>query len=162
RWPTPPRPSRALVTATGRLLGKPRAAVVVTAFASLAAVVALRAVAHDPFEYDFRRLRSQRSAQSGAGRLYSRVGKLFSSDNIAPIAVALVDRADDAPAFRERLWARDRKEGGAGRLLLAEVAIAQQLLPSDQPEKLALLERLRHRLDDAALAQLDPADRREL
>jgi predicted RND superfamily exporter protein len=162
RWPTPRRPSRVLVKGIVVVLARPGAAVAVTLIASIAAVLALKAIAHDPFEYDFRRLRNQRSAESGAGRLYSRVGKLFPSDNVAPIAVALVERAEDAVAFREALLARDRRDGGAGGPLLADVAIAQRLLPTDQPEKLALLERLRRRLDDPTLAARDPDDRREL
>src|SRR5262249_39068398 len=73
---------------------------------SLLAAWAVAPLLRNPFEYDFSKLRNQQSRRHGAGDLYVRVGRIFPQD-LAPVGIALLPTADDAPAFRDALLVKD-------------------------------------------------------
>jgi hypothetical protein len=183
-----PRSDGALGRAAAWLLGRASWSMGLSALVTVVALACLAPVVRQPFEYDFRNLRNQRSEHHGVGELFSRVGKIFPSDNISPIAVALVPTAAEAPAYRRALLERDCAEGerlhgtplgrdpvrlalacaarvAAGQPtggILDDVKIADAVLPSDQRDKLRLIERLERKLDDPGLSLLPGEDRRQL
>ncbi|HSY41252.1 MAG TPA: MMPL family transporter, partial [Polyangia bacterium] len=140
-----------------------------------------------PFEYDFSKLRNQQSRRHGAGDLYVRVGRIFPQD-LAPVGIALLPRADDAAAFRDALLVKDCVAGlrnaGDPRAadpeelrtlcqrrvvageptggLLSSVATAQASLPKDQEAKLAVIADLRRQLADPTFELLDAAQKQEI
>ncbi|HVV52404.1 MAG TPA: MMPL family transporter [Polyangia bacterium] len=144
-----PRGRLRLATA---ILGHRRALLAAAGALSVAAAALLAPVARHPFEYDFSKLRNQQSRRRGAGDLYVRVGRIFPQD-LAPVGIALLPRADDAPLYHDALLGKDGR-APAGRLLSA-VATASSYLPRDQAAKLAVIADLRRRLADPALGRLD-------
>jgi uncharacterized protein len=129
----------------------PRACIAVFALLTAASVVPLHRYLRDPFEYDFRNLRSRRSIEHGAESLAPRVDPIFGL-TLTP-SVVLVDRRADAPLARAAILARDR---ASGRPLLGDVTTLDDFLPGDaatQKQKLAVLADLR------ALADADDPDR---
>lgn len=130
---------------------------VVLALVSLFLVT--RAVAADPLEYDFRRLKSAREGGSVARQINRRVMDITrSTDGGNSIAVVLDDRAQVLPLEQE-LEARSR-EAGEDRLW-ADARTVFDLLPEEQEEKLPILAELRElavqyepHLDERQLAEL--------
>jgi uncharacterized protein len=154
---------------------------------SLLALAAVAPVIRSPFEYDFSKLRNQRSRKHGAGDLYVRVGAIFPQD-LAPIAVALLPSADDAPAYRTALLVKDCAEGmthardpraadpgalatecarrvAAGEPtggFLSAVATAYEYLPKDQDAKLAVIAEIRKQISDPTMNLLSAEERKQL
>jgi uncharacterized protein len=148
---------------------------------------AIAPLVRSPFEYDFSKLRNQNSRRHGAGDLSVRVGRIFPQD-LAPVGIALLPAADDAPAFRDALLAKDCASGlthahdpnagdpaklaalCAGRVaagqptggLLSSVSSAYAALPKDQEAKLAVVADLRRRLADPAFQLLDADQKKEI
>jgi uncharacterized protein len=169
------------------VLDRRRGLLAVAAAISLLAVWAVAPVVRSPFEYDFSKLRNQRSRKQGAGDLYVRVGAIFPQD-LAPIAVALLPNASDAPAYRTALLDKDCAEGMTHAkdpraadpgLLAAEcarrvaggeptggflsaVSTASGYLPKDQDAKLAVIARIRGWLSDPAMTLLSADERAQL
>jgi hypothetical protein len=169
------------------LLRRRRASVAVGVVLTLIAIVAVVGVAGDPFDQDFRKLRNQSSVKGGPGELYSRVGAVF-GDDIDPIGVALLTRAEDAPAFRVAVLERDCRVGerrartplsrdehaldaeclrrvAAGEPtggLVTDVRSADRLLPDKQDEKLALVKHLQKLLHDPSIQLLDEEERKQV
>ncbi|MBS1122062.1 MAG: putative rane protein [Deltaproteobacteria bacterium] len=133
-----------------RVFGFRRPAVVcaVAGLLSIGAViVTCRYVANDPFEYDMTKLRSH-APDAIESRRWLRVSDETFGHGLAGLAgqtfIAL-DRADQVPAVVEALHAltaRDPIVGPVGSIL--------DVVPSDQPRKIALLAELRTQLDEAA------------
>jgi predicted RND superfamily exporter protein len=154
---------------------------------SLLAAWSMAPLVRNPFEYDFSKLRNQRSRKHGAGDLYVRVGAIFPQD-LAPIAIALLPSAADAPAYRSALLTKDCIEGlthardpraADPAALLAEctrrvaareptggflsaVATAYEVLPKEQDAKLEVIADIRKRLADPAIALLSADERKQL
>jgi hypothetical protein len=154
---------------------------------SLLALWKVAPVLRSPFEYDFSKLRNQRSRKHGAGDLYVRVGAIFPQD-LAPIAVALLPTAADAPAYRTALLTKDCSESlthagdpraaDSGTLrtectrrvasgqptggFLSAVATAYEYLPKDQDAKLVVIDDIRKRLSDSAIELVSPEERKLL
>jgi hypothetical protein len=140
-----------------------------------------------PFEYDFSKLRNQHSRKHGAGDLYVRVGRIFPQD-LAPVGIAMVPTAADAPAYRKALLEKDCADGltrahdpraaapsalaaecarrvAAGEPtggLLSAVATANDYLPKDQDAKLEVLADVRRRLDDPNMELLSADERKQV
>jgi uncharacterized protein len=189
----PGRPPRAAATdglltrGAGWVLRRRRPLVAMATGMSLLALWFVAPVLRSPFEYDFSRLRNQRSRKHGAGDLYVRVGAIFPQD-LAPIAIALLPSPDDAPAYRKALLEKDCAEGlthardshaadsatlaaecarrvAAGEPtggFLMSVSTAYEYLPKDQDAKLAIIAQIRRRLSDSTLALLSADDRKQL
>jgi predicted RND superfamily exporter protein len=128
------------------VFGAPRAVVVVAILLSLGSIGATAlAIARDPLEYDFRNLRSVRQTSSRASEGNARVGQIVGRGASGDAIYVLVRHRADAPRFRaeiERL--RDREHAPFGR-----VSSIDDLLPSEQPEKIALLSEIRSLLQNA-------------
>ena len=177
----------ALTRVAGGLLRRRNLLMGIAAAVTLIAAGSLAGVIRSPFEYDFSKLRNQSSRRHGAGDLYVRVGRIFPQD-IAPVGVALLPRFEDAAAYRRALLERDcadaltRAEdpraaspatlarecarrvsaGEATGGLMSAVATANDYLPRDQEEKLAVIARLRQRLRDPSFDLLSADEKRQV
>ncbi len=169
------------------IIAHPRAMLAAVGVLTLLAAWSIAPLVRSPFEYDFSKLRNQQSRKHGAGDLYVRVGRIFPQD-LAPVGIALVPRADDASAFRDALLVKDCVAGlrhardpraaepetlrtlCEGRVaageptggLLSSVATAQASLPKDQEAKLEVIADLRRQLADPAFELLDAAQKKQL
>jgi predicted RND superfamily exporter protein len=182
-----PLPIQGAVRVSGWLLARPRPVLGLAGVLTLIALGALSTVVRNPVEYDFSKLRNQRSRKGGVGELYGRVGGIFPQD-LAPIGVALMPSAGDASAFRQALLVKDCADGltrardpiaaDAGRLaaecarrvaggeptggLFSAAATAEDGLPRDQDAKLAVLADIRRWLRDPGFEALSPDDRKQI
>ena len=172
-----------LTAAAGALLRNPRSFLALTVATTVLAVWSLYPVLKSPFEYDFSKLRNQRSRQQGAGDLYVRVGRIFPQD-LAPVGIAILPRAEDAPTYHDALLIKDcvdalarsgQDTAGPGAAhercsarvakgeptggLLAAVATVFDFLPRDQTAKLPLIAHIRRQLDDPVIQSLPDMDK---
>jgi predicted RND superfamily exporter protein len=129
--------------------------------ACLLVLVAAVPVVHyveDPLEWNFMNLRSK---ETHAQRLWGLMYRLGMGDvgagQIATDGVILVDRPDQADAVAEALWAQDVAKGKDH--ILKEVRTIRSVLPDQQPEKLAVLARMRQKID-RTLHLLSPDERK--
>ncbi|HEY0190244.1 MAG TPA: MMPL family transporter, partial [Kofleriaceae bacterium] len=137
---------------------------VVCGVAAVAAIVAgalaTRYVLHDPFEYDIKRLRSE-----GDDAVTARKWMSVSDDNfgrgIAGRTYIAADRLDQIPLIVNALRAFDANVPPE-RQTIGAVASILDVVPDHQPEKLAILARIRALLDDDALDALSDRERAEL
>ena len=178
---------RTRIRIAAAIIAHPRAMLAAVGVLTLLAAWSIAPLVRSPFEYDFSKLRNQQSRKHGAGDLYVRVGRIFPQD-LAPVGIALIPRAEDAAAFRDALLVKDcvaglRNAGDpraadpgrarslcAGKVaagdptggLLSSVATAQASLPKDQEAKLAVIADLRRRLADPAFELLDAGRKKEI
>jgi predicted RND superfamily exporter protein len=130
------------------------AAVVVAASA-----ITWRYVANDPFEYDLAHIRSV-APDAVEARGWMKVADREFGRGLWTRTYVLVDDARQAPDVVAALAAsRETPDGKAS--LGAPLSIID-IVPPDQPKKLAVLAEIRHLLDDPGLEQLDEAERAEL
>ena len=179
--------SGALTKVAAALLARRRTLAIIVACVTALAAWRLVPLLRSPFEYDFSKLRNQRSRTQGAGDLYVRVGHIFPQD-LAPVGIAILPRAVDAPAYREALLTKDCADGltrggdararDPGRLaaecrrrvvageatggLLSSVVTAYGFLPKDQDAKLAVLTSIRATLGSQTMTLLSPEDRADV
>lgn len=156
---------RAVIALVMRAPGRILAVMLALTVGSVAAIA--WAVAHDPLEYDFSKLRSVREDASRAEALNKRVAVMVGRAGTGNAILVLAPRREDVPHLRaqlERLGAR----GQVGR-----VRSIDDLLPADQDAKLPLLREIRALMLDARRfageaqrsridAHLPPADLRPL
>jgi predicted RND superfamily exporter protein len=136
----------------------PRSCLLVFGLLTIVSIVPLKRYLHDPFEYDFLKLRNRRSLESGAARLAERVDPIFGR-TLTP-AVILADTRAHTDEIRRKVLQRDRSLPGAQ--LIGQVTTLEDFLPGDsatQLAKLRVLDELR-RLTDSRAAQLADADTR--
>ena len=116
----------------------PRAVVAVSILLSLlSAGLVTYAVIQDPFEYDFRNLRSVREEGNSEARLVQwRVNDILPSHEQGRGIAILVDSLEDVPAIEEQLDAMPPSIHGGHHSLL-------DLLPQNPTEKLPLLAEIR-------------------
>jgi hypothetical protein len=169
------------------LLGRRRPLIGVVGLMTVIALGLMAPLLKSPFEYDFSKLRNQHSRKHGAGDLYVRVGRIFPQD-LAPVGIAMVPTAADAPAYRKALLEKDCADGltrahdpraadpralaaecarrvAAGEPtggLLSAVATADDYLPKDQDAKLEVLADVRKRLDDPNMELLSADERKQV
>lgn len=117
-----------------------------------------RAVASDPFEYDFRNLKSVREGSTQARLINDRAGKISSGAQRGDGIAIVVDRVEDAVRLREELEQRAADEDAPW----GDVHSIQSLLPEDQEEKIPILADIRKLLldsrkyaDEEALKEID-------
>ncbi len=153
--------ARAFSSATNwiadRVLATPKMLLGLGAVLTVVSAVALTRYAHDPFEYDFRRLGNQSAARAQAESLSRKVDPIFGRA-LSP-GVVLLDDASDAPAVKQALRARDPE-----RAVISKITTIDDLLPGDaatQAAKLDLLAKIR-RLVDRNLGLLDGEQRARL
>jgi predicted RND superfamily exporter protein len=109
-----------------------------------------------PFEKDFSRLRSTVALEGGAAAWEAKVDRIFQR-YLSP-QVILADRTEDVPAIVAALEAIIR-EGGENSPI-ADVSAVSTLVPDRQPEKIAVLSRIRALLSDRLLAALGERERK--
>ncbi len=154
-----PRPEPAI----GRVLGwlaprRPRvlvaAMVVVTAVAGIAAV---RYLANDPFESDFRNLRSSSPAIDAENHWMETVDHGF-GQGISGGFVIAVNRRDQVKPLVDTLRAHDAGKPDKAKLF-SRISSLEDLAPSDRPARLVIIDELARMLTDDKLEQLEPEDR---
>jgi predicted RND superfamily exporter protein len=126
-------------------------AVAVTALALWKAPAFLR----DPWEYDFDRLGSRGSKQTGAGEWSNKADQVFGGRMNVAGALTLADTPEQVPLLKAQIIRNDEADP-QGRLI-ADVASAYDLLPGtpdEQKAKLAVLDRIRDRLTPAVIDAL--------
>lgn len=134
----------------------------VLAAVAVTAVAAFRipSFVRDPWEYDFHRLGSRGSQQSGAGGWSNKADTVFGGKMNVAGALMLADTPEQVPLLKGQILANDAADP-QGRLI-ADVATIYDVMPGDafqQQKKLETLARIRDRLDDAVLESI-PADER--
>jgi predicted RND superfamily exporter protein len=129
---------------------------------TLAAGLLLPRYLRDPFEYNFRNLRSARSESNrGEGRWEKSNREVF-GESLTPI-VFLTDRVEQIEQTRRALRAADERVGG-GPLIDRMVALAD-FVPGtavEQEQKIAVLEEIRRLGRDPSFELLDEDERARL
>lgn len=136
----------------------PRSVVVVSVILSiLSAVLVTYRVLQDPFEYDFRNLRSVREEGHSEARLVQwRVNEIVASHEQGRGIAVLLDSVEDVPIIEEQLDAMPPSIHGGYHSAL-------ELLPPDASEKVPLLQEIRelaldmrkHVEDEETLRKID-------
>jgi predicted RND superfamily exporter protein len=136
----------------------PRTLLLIAGAMTVAALAILPRRWADPFEYDFRRLRSARSqSTAGEGRWQDANEELFGRV-LNPIILLAPNEADVEAAAAAALQ-RDR---AAPPFYIDRVITAADLVPgseSEQREKVAILGQIRHLANDPAFDLLDANER---
>lgn len=156
------RPRPAAAPWLGKLL--PRRLDVV-AFATLAvtavaAVITARFLAGEPFETNFRNLRSHSPAIAKAQHWMTTIDKAFGQGLDSGFVIALASR-DETPIIEAKLRAVDQGKAPKDRLF-ADVVSLDDLRGGDQAAKLAVLAQIRELLSSKDIDALDDAQRAEL
>ena len=130
-----------------------------TLLVTVVAAVGFGHFLHDPFEYDFRRLRADTGAtslrQAADGNLLGTFGHWY-----GPVPL-LADRMDQVPLIPAAVRQQDSKDSPR----IGHVVTIYDVLPGTsaaQQEKLKVLGEIRALLRDPAIALLPDAQRREL
>ena len=136
----------------------PRGVVAVSlALSLLSAVLVTYAIIQDPFEYDFRNLRSVREEGHSEARLVQwRVNDILASHEQGRGIAVLLDSVDDVPVIEEQLDAMPSSIHGGHHSVL-------EFLPQEAAEKLPLLREIRelsidmreHIEDEETLQKID-------
>jgi len=112
-----------------------------------------------PLEVNFRNLRSSSAEIREARQWLAKIDRAFGRGISGGFVIALPDR-DVTQKVAARLRAADEGKPDKERLF-ARTTTLDDLLPTDQPEKLALLRDIRRLLDDRAIRELADDDRQE-
>lgn len=144
-----------------RLLPNNLTAVAIVTFALtlVAGVIAARFLAGDPFENNFRNLRSRSAKIEEEQRWMGEVDRAFGHGIDAAFVIA-VERRDAVLPIKARLRAADAGKRDADKLF-ARLASLDDLLPDEQPAKLAVLAEIRTLLSSKDVDALADADRAE-
>lgn len=147
---------RAPFTFLGRLAARRSTALGLLSVAlCLASAVPLYGYLRDPLEWDLRKLRSSDPAQQKKWDKMYRVGiGGIVAGYISTDGILLVDRPEQADPVAAAL--RQKDEGRAVRLI-KEVRTLNSVLPKEQEQKLAILKRIRARLDQVTPSALRQA-----
>ena len=154
-----PRPEPPLGRWLSRLLPRRLGPVVAVGLGLtlVAGVGTYRFLSDDPYEANFKNLRSESPELLEERRWMHAVDQGFGQGISGGFVIAVRERAQ-AQALLLRLRALDEGKPERERLF-SRVNGLDDALPSDQLEKLALLTKLRALLNDEALANLNPQDR---
>ena len=136
--------------------GRVVAATVVVA--ALCGVVTYRYIAADPFEYDIKNLRSDGRDAREARRWMSRSDQTFGRGITGETYIAV----DSQGEVDEVIAALGRAEHPGESPTIGRVRSIRDVVPAEQPAKLAVLSEIRTLLDDDALEALDDDVRAEL
>jgi predicted RND superfamily exporter protein len=144
------------------VLARPRALLVAGAALVAAAVIPIARIARDPYEYNLRRLRNERTATAGAGALMERLKAAFAR-GFTP-TLAIVPKPEDAAAVAKALRERDaaRAAGSPDALLVGEVHWLDELVPPDQDAKMEELHALRKVLTGSLMESLEDEDKKKI
>ncbi len=150
----------------GRWLGKllPRrldvVAIVTLAVTVIAGVITVRFLTGDPFETNFRNLRSHSAGIVEAQKWMTVVDQSFGQGLDSGFAI-VVPRRGDTAAIEAKLRAADAGQPARARLFDRLVSL-DDLVPKDQDKKLAVLAQIRTLLSGKDIDQLDDQERADL
>ena len=136
----------------------PLGRIIVMLVVTLAAGAATwRYLGGDPFESDFRNLRSSSAAISSEDHWMDVVDHGFGQGISGGFVITVESREEAAPLVA-RLRALD---DGVPKYkkLFSRISSLDDIVPADQPARIAVLAELRDMLSDAAIDELDPEDR---
>ena len=154
-----PRKEPAIGRWLARLLPRNLTAVAVVAVAvtAIAGAITARYISDDPFESNFRNLRSRSAGITEERRWMHAIDMAFGEGIDAGFVIALSRREDVTP-LKRKLRASD--VGKSDRdVLFDKLASLDDLLPADQPAKLAILAEIRKTLSSPDMDQLEPDER---
>jgi hypothetical protein len=146
-----------------RVLGFRRAArvaAVCSIIVAIAGAIVGRYVASDPFEYDIKQLRSEGPAAVVARRWMSVSDATFGRGYAGRTIIA-ADSRDQVPKIVEALQTAD-KDKPAAQHTFGQIDSIEMFVPDDEPKRIAALDEIRTLLDDPAIDNLDPAQKRDL
>ncbi|HLK90097.1 MAG TPA: MMPL family transporter [Polyangia bacterium] len=150
----------------GRLvarLASPRPAPILIGCGALVLVstaLTVRYLASDPFEYNWRRLRSDSGMAREARRWMTRIDDAFGRQFVGGFMVGVGSPAQASEAEKIlRAHAEDEPGVTAGQALFRRVGSLQDFIPADQSEKIEVLGELRRLVDKAGDALGDDAGR---
>jgi predicted RND superfamily exporter protein len=157
RWPERTRPELvgffrpgAIAAIPARLVtARPRTFAAGGILLALAGAAISVAFLEDPFEKDFRKLRSTATTEHGSAFWEAKSDAIF-AQHMNP-QVVLADRPEDVPEIVESLRAATQGE----RAPLEAVTALSSMVPDRQEEKLAVIRRIRTLLDERVPATLD-------
>jgi len=146
----------------GRLLPRHLGAVAVVTLAvtCVAGVIAARFLAGDPFETNFRNLRSHSEGIVEAQKWMTVVDQSFGQGLDAGFAI-VVQKRDDLGAIEAKLRAVDKDKPPRERLFDSVVSLSD-IVPKDQEGKLVVLAEIRALLTSDELDALDDEERADL
>jgi predicted RND superfamily exporter protein len=150
---------RALV----RVVGTRRSSIVVAVAGVMmigAAGVVVRYIVADPFEYDMSRLGSD-DPDAVEERHWMQTSDRTFGRGVAGRTFIAADRSDQVPLIVAALRARDAGIPPAEQTI-GSIDSILDVVPADQPARLAVLHDIRTLLDDDALDALDDDERKEL
>ena len=124
-----------------------------------AVVVTVTFLANDPFERNFKNLRSHSRGITEERRWRDQIDHAFGRGIDSAFAIA-VPRREDAGPLKQRLLDVDRGHRPEDKLFSAVISI-DDLLPDHQAEKLAVLAEIRQLLSGSQLQLLDGRQRSE-
>ncbi len=133
--------------------------VVMLVITVVAGVATWRYLAADPFESDFRNLRSSSPAIDEEGRWMGVVDRGFGQGISGGFVMAVQHREQIGPLVA-RLRAIDKGKSREQKLF-SRMTSLDDMIPPDQPAKIAVLAKLREQLSDDAIEELEPKDRAE-
>ena len=115
----------------------------------------------DPWEYNFARLGSRGSAQSGAGEWSNKAEQVFGGKMNVAGALMLADSAEQVPLLEAQILANDAADprDGSSSPRSRRRTIFCPVRPEEQKAKLEVLDRIRDRLTPAVIDDL-PEDER--
>jgi predicted RND superfamily exporter protein len=133
---------------------------VAAAVAIVAAAVVTQYVAHDPFEYDIRMLRSE-GKDAATERHWMKVSDDAFGRGYAGRTFIAADRPEQVPMIVAKLKDADRGKPIA-KHAIGSVESILDVVPERQRDKLAVLADIRKQIDDPALDALDDQERADL
>jgi len=146
----------------GRLLPKRLdvVAIVTLAVTIVAGILATRFLLNDPFESNFRNLRSHSEGIVEAQKWMTVVDQSFGQGLDGGFAI-VVPKREDTAAIEAKLRAVDAGKPPRERLFDNVVSL-DDIVPKDQPAKLAVLAEIRTLLTSKDIEQLDEDERKKL
>jgi predicted RND superfamily exporter protein len=129
-------------------MGNPR---IITAIGTVLSIVSLvmaaRYFSADPMEYDMANIRNERRDQTAAGELSKKIDRVVGQIGQDGLAI-MTDRVDQVPALEAELNRR-RAAASPDKVPFDRVVTIFSLLPSQQEEKLPLIEEMVDRIQRA-------------
>jgi predicted RND superfamily exporter protein len=141
-------PGKSLLQLTKIILRRPTTYLIGAGIIFLVALVPVSRLAHDPFEYDFSKLRNKRALTEGPAFLVKDVEAIFGRQlSPAILAASSPELAEEA---RQKIIAKD-EDRPDHRNCVGNMDTLSDLLPEQQDAKFAVLIEVKKLLDDDAL-----------
>ncbi len=125
----------------------PRAIVLVAITVTVLVAHKLPSYLRDPWEYDWSKLGSRSTTQTGAGAWSNKADKVFGGKMNIAGALMLADTPEQVPQIKDAIFRNDAADP-EGKLV-ADIATIADLMPGtkkEQDDKLAVLARIREKL----------------